>query len=501
MAVAVCSANLPSLKVTTPQYDRAKVGKGIVHIGMGGFHRAHQARYTDAVLASGLDGALEWGISGVGLMSFDAKMRDTMGKQDCLYTLWARGGESDIRVIGAHQEFLFAPDDPSTVVERLASAATKVVTLTITEKGYCSNLGTGDLDATLDAVKSDLEALKTGSTALKTAPGFLMAAAKRRKEAGAPQMAILSCDNVQANGDKMKKCTLQFAELAGGAELRSYVETAWTFPNSMVDRITPATNDSHREMLRSEYGIEDDWPVVCEDFIQWVVEDKFPVGRPPWDKVLAGSCLMVEDVMPYELMKLRLLNGSHQAVGFAGILVGHRAVDDAMADPTVCKFIESYMNAVEHSVPEVPGVDLSTYKAKLRQRFANVAIKDQLLRLTEDGRNRIEVACIPCLNDMPETAFPPVAALVACWIRYMSVTEDEKGQPFTKSSDPALEKLQPLAVELCVQPVAVERVQNFLTTAFSGSDVRAMDLLAGCVAELLPRLLDGGASNMLASVS
>lgn len=520
MAVSVCSANLASLKVPTPPYDRAKVTNGIVHIGMGGFHRAHQARYTDAVLSSDLDGASEWGISGVGLMTFDAKMRDVMAKQDCLYTLWARGGESDIRVIGAHQEFLFAPDQHATVVERLASASTKVVTLTITEKGYCSNLGTGELDATLDSVRSDLQALNYGSTKLCTAPGFLTAAAQRRKAAGAPPLAVLSCDNVQSNGDKMSKCALQFAELVGGAELRTYMEKEWTFPNSMVDRITPATNDGHRETLRTEHGIEDEWPVFCEDFIQWVVEDKFPSGRPPWEKVLGGSCLMVEDVLPYELMKLRLLNGSHQAVGFLGVLSGYRAVDDAMADPDVLKYIEAYMNAVEHSVPAVPGVNLSTYKAKLRERFSNVAIKDQLLRLTEDGRNRIEVACIPCLKDMPESAYLPVAGLVACWICYLAVTEDEKGQQFTHSPDTALEKLQPLAKELydlhkhndektedvkeagnsspsdAAQDVLMA---NFLIAAFPDQDVAKSEVFASRVTGLLPGIINKGSANTLAA--
>eukprot|EP00932_Pfiesteria_piscicida_P018218 SRR837773.508.p1 GENE.SRR837773.508~~SRR837773.508.p1 ORF type:complete len:506 (+),score=182.48 SRR837773.508:161-1519(+) len=447
----------------------------------------------------------QWGLCGVALMPFDAKMRDVMRDQDNMYTLWARGEQSDVRVVGPHCEFLFAPEQHAAVVERLASPDTKVVTLTITEKGYCSNLTTGSLDTELPFVQGDLAKLKAGDTALQTALGFLAAAAQRRKAAGAPPLAVLSCDNIQENGHLLERSTLEFMALAGGDELVAYVKEKWTFPNSMVDRITPATSDAHREAVTKEFGVQDQWPVVCEDFIQWVVEDKFPAGRPPWEKVLGGACLMVPDVYAYELMKLRLLNGSHQAVGYCGLLSGHRAVDEAMADPAVHGYIASYMDAVGQSVPDVPGVDVSAYKVKLRARFSNEAIKDQLLRLTEDARNRIQVASLPCLEGMPRESCGPVAALLACWIRYLAEAVDEKGASFTRSPDAFRAQLEPLAEKLwsgakAGDAAVAAQVADFLKTAYSTATPTLLGL-APDVAQLLGVMASKGVKAVLEEVS
>mmetsp|Transcript_151940 Transcript_151940/g.487671 ORF Transcript_151940/g.487671 Transcript_151940/m.487671 type:complete len:469 (-) Transcript_151940:106-1512(-) len=429
----------------------------------------------------GGDDVLQWGISGVGLMPFDAKMRDVMREQDNMYTLWERGcPSSEAQVLGPHCEFLFAPEEHDAVVARLAAATTKVVTLTVTEKGYCSNLSTGALDTSLPAVQADLAKIAAGEIALQSSLGFLAAAAKKRMSDGAPPLAILSCDNVQENGHKLERCMLEFAALAGGPELRSYIESKWTFPNSMVDRITPATNDGHREAIEKEFGIKDQWPVVCED--------KFPAGRPPWEQVLGGSCLMVEDVLPYELMKLRLLNGSHQAVGYCGVLAGHRAVDQAMNDPAIQKYITSYMDAVGQSVPAVPGVDLTSYKVNLRSRFSNEALKDQLLRLTEDARNRIQVACLPCLEGMPPETCGPVAAVIACWVRYLAESTDEKGVGFGISADAFRTELEPTAVKMWGSAkgggASAEQAAVFLRSAFANPTERLL-ALAPEVARLL----------------
>mmetsp|Transcript_13114 Transcript_13114/g.24152 ORF Transcript_13114/g.24152 Transcript_13114/m.24152 type:complete len:505 (+) Transcript_13114:32-1546(+) len=501
-AVALSAASLPNVQLSKPTYDRSKVSVGIVHLGVGAFHRAHQARFAEEILASSTDGALSWGICGVSLMPMDAPLRDAMRQQDCLYTLWERGtNEERARILGCHSNFLFAPDDHAQVVEVLSAPQTKVVTLTVTEKGYCSNLATGALDTSLEAVQKDIVALQNGSTQLTTALGFLVEAARRRKASGAPPLAVLSCDNVQSNGDKLSRCVLELAEKACGAETKDMILASFKFPNSMVDRITPATTAAAKAELQEKFNINDACPVICEDYIQWVVEDSFPSGRPAWESVLGGACLMVKDVLPYELMKLRLLNGTHQAVGFLGILAGHRLVHEAMLDEAVFGFIERYMDAVTPAVPDVPGVDLSAYKVKLRSRFANQNVKDQLLRLTEDARNRIQVACFPCLSSMSDVL--PLATLVACWIRYLAEPTDVKGQPFQPSKDTYFDALQPLADHCWSKVLDASSVSAFVRAAF-GQDAASLDrfdeLVAGIVKQLT-KSKEAGMSALLAPES
>ena len=298
-------------RVAVPGYDRSAVATGLMHFGVGGFHRAHQALFTDDVLHSDP----QWGICGVGLLPADARMRDVTAAQDRLYTVLMCAPDSprEARVVGSHSEYLFAPDEPAAVVERLADEAVRVLTLTVTEKGYSLDLATGLLDTASAAVQSDVRALRAGELiAFETATAYILAACALRRERGSRGFAALSCDNVQANGDMLRASVLGMAAEVD-PELRAWIEASVTFPNSMVDRITPLTSPEVGESLRSEFGIEDKWPVICEDFIQWVVEDQFPHGRPAWEEAQGGGrCLFVDDVMPYELMKLRLLNGSHQ---------------------------------------------------------------------------------------------------------------------------------------------------------------------------------------------
>ena len=324
-------------RVAVPGYDRSAVATGLMHFGVGGFHRAHQALFTDDILHSDP----QWGICGVGLLPADARMRDVTAAQDRLYTVLTCAPDSphEARVVGSHSEYLFAPEEPAAVVERLADEAVRVLTLTVTEKGYSLDLATGQLDTASAAVQSDVRALRAGElVAFETATAYILAACALRRERGSRGFAALSCDNVQANGDMLRASVLGMAAEVD-PELRAWIEASVTFPNSMVscrdiagiwvaffsrcqryeyrcgqvDRITPVTTPEVGDSLRSEFGIEDKWPVICEDFIQWVVEDQFPHGRPAWEEAQGGGrCLFVEDVMPYELMKLRLLNGSHQ---------------------------------------------------------------------------------------------------------------------------------------------------------------------------------------------
>lgn len=488
------AATLESLgsRVAVPSYDRSTVTTGIVHFGVGGFHRSHQALFTDDVLHS--DEGSPWGICGVGMLPADKLMRDVMEAQDRLYAVLICAPDShEVRVVGAHTEYLFAPDAPSAVVLRLAEETVRIVTLTVTEKGYALDLGTGELDTSSAVVQHDVQALKADETVpFKTAAAYIVAACKTRRQRGARGFAALSCDNVQANGDMLRASVLGMAAEVD-ASLRHWIEVNVTFPNSMVDRITPATTPEVGGTLRKEFGIEDRWPIICEDFIQWVVEDKFPLGRPAWDMAQGGDrCLFVEDVMPYELMKLRLLNGSHQALAYPARLMGHELVHEAMGDRTVRRFTAAYMDACTASVPMVPGIDLAEYKNMLLERYSNVAVKDQVLRLTEDAANRIKVAVLPCVAAVSSKAshLSLIALVVACWIRYVARQIDDHDGTFTVSTDAVTEPLQPLAIE-ALQGDKPDATASFLSESLDG------DLAPGFVVrvqELVRELSQPGAT-------
>lgn len=291
-----------SKDVKLPAYDRTKIRPGIFHFGVGGFHRAHQALIMDNLFSMGL--ASDWGICGIGILPFDKTMRDVMKQQECLYTLVEKEntGQLNYRVIGSIVEYLFAPDDVNVVIERLTQPEARIVSLTITEGGYNINPATGEFD--LDVVKDDIKNLKQP----KTVFGIIIEALRRRKERGSKGFTIMSCDNLQENGCIARKAFLEFAK-AVDTGLAAWIAENVTFPNSMVDRITPVTTNVDRKTISEKLGVTDLWPVVCEPFIQWVLEDSFVAGRPPFEK---SYVQLVADVEPYELMKLRLLNAGHQ---------------------------------------------------------------------------------------------------------------------------------------------------------------------------------------------
>ncbi|CAE7944431.1 unnamed protein product [Symbiodinium sp. KB8] len=419
------SSNLDRIRergaVRVPQYDRSKVKPGIVHIGVGNFHRAHQCAFVDDALE--LPGHESWGYSGVGLMPGDVRMRDVLKEQDMMFTLWQRGTDTEqVRVIGCYREYYLATEDSEEIIVRLSSAQTKIVTLTVTEKGYFVNLATGKLDTASPAVSSDVEALKAGKTNLKTAAGFLVAAAAHRRS-GAGAFAILSCDNLQENGKKTRMAVLQ---MAGAVDkgLATWISENVSFPNSMVDRITPATTEEVKAELKSKYGLDDAWPVVSEQFLLWVVEDKFPMGRPAWDKSTSGKCLFVEDTLPYELMKLRLLNGAHQALAYPAALLGYALVHEALADTRVSGFLSVYMAAAGRTVPPVQGLGKEEWCRTVLERFRNPAVRDTIFRLNEDATNRMAVSLAPCLEEDAIQVGPPLSRIeiealvlpVSCWL-------------------------------------------------------------------------------------
>jgi mannitol 2-dehydrogenase len=425
-------------RVQVPAYDRGAVTVGIVHFGVGGFHRAHQAMYVDALMNAGE--SLDWGICGVGVLPGDRRMQQVLTDQQGLYTLVVKNADGTLepRVIGSVVEYLFAPDSPDAVIEKMAAETTRIVSLTITEGGYTIDQVTGEFDAHDAGVQADLRPGAEPATVF----GLVTEALRRRRERGLPGFTIMSCDNIQGNGDTAARTFTAFARLKD-PELADWVERNVGFPNSMVDRITPATSADDTRRLADELGVSDGWPVVCEPFTQWVLEDRFTAGRPPFEDV---GVQLVDDVVPYELMKLRLLNASHQALGYLGFLAGHRYVHEVAGDPLFARFVRDYMDREgTPTLAEVPGVDLDEYKTTLVERFANPGIADTLARINFGSSDRISLWVLPVIRHQlaHDGELERAAAVVAGWARYAEGT-DEKGEPIDVQ-DRLADTLVPLA--------------------------------------------------------
>jgi mannitol 2-dehydrogenase len=435
MTAKLNAANLSQLdpKIQVPQYDREKVGQAMLHVGVGGFHRAHQALYTDDLLNQGEDS--QWGFCGVGLLKHDARIRDVMESQNCLYTLVERSLAGDTaRIIGSIVNFAFAPDDSQKVIEQMASPTTRILSLTITEGGYYIDQATGNLNAQHADLQHDLAHPHEPSCSF----GYILEALDRRRIRGLAPFTVMSCDNIQSNGEVAKKMLMAFAELRD-PQLSNWMAQNCLFPNSMVDRITPATTDEHRDLVKEKFGIDDGWPVMTESFKQWVIEDHFVQGRPKWEQVGAQ---MTSDVLPYEKMKLRLLNASHQALCYIGMLLGHKLVHETMEDPDIRKLVEKMMDdEVTPILSEVPGVDLTEYKKTLIERFANPAIRDQLSRIGIYGSSGIPKFVLPSVEDQLKRGGPIklLSFTVASWFRYLNgLDESGKEMPMLDPMAPKL---------------------------------------------------------------
>src|SRR6201995_5672369 len=441
MTTQLNAANLNLLdpKIQVPKYDRQKVGQSIMHVGVGGFHRAHQALYMDDLFHQG--GDPHWGYCGVGLLKHDARIRDVMGSQDCLYTLGERNLEGHHpRIIGSIVNFLFAPDDPQKVIEQLASAETRIISLTITEGGYYIDQSTGEFNEKHPDIQYDLAHPHEPRCSF----GYLLEALDRRRTRGMPPVTLMSCDNIQSNGEVAKKMLTAFAELRDPV-FRNWLTENCIFPNSMVDRITPATTDEHRNLVKEKFKIDDGWPVMTESFKQWVIEDHFVQGRPAWELVGAQ---MTTDVLPYEKMKLRLLNASHQALCYIGMLLGKQLVHETMGDADIQTLVAKMMDhEVTPLLSAVPGVDLTEYKKTLIERFANPAIRDQLSRIGTEGAARIPKFVLPSIIEELERGGPIklLSFTVATWFRYLNGKDDQgKELPII---DPMSKKLRERALE------------------------------------------------------
>ncbi len=416
----LAASTLAQLPISGPSYARDKVQIGIVHFGVGGFHRAHQAMYVDQLLEKGL--ANEWGICGVGVLPADRRMADVMAAQDGLYTLLLEhpDGHREARVIGSIVDYRYAPDDPEGVIELLASPSTKIISLTITEGGY-----------NIDAPASDPNVF-----------GLVTEALARRRERGVGSPTIVSCDNIEGNGDVARNAFTTYAERRHPG-LGDWIAANTRFPNSMVDRITPVTTPEVIATVENEFGVADQWPVVAEPFTSWVLEDSFSSGRPPYEE---AGVLLVDDVTPYELMKLRLLNAGHQALCYFGYLAGYRLVHDAAADPLFAEFLLDYMDSEgTPTLRPVPGIDLADYKRTLIERFANPGVRDTIVRLCFGSSDRIPKWLLPVVRENLKTGAPVrlSAAVVASWARYAEGV-DEQGEPIDVQ-DQLADVLVPLA--------------------------------------------------------
>jgi len=470
-------------RLIVPTYDRSALTPAVVHFSVGGFHRSHQLLYFDEVAERGISDG--WGVVGVGLHS--RHMKDALAPQDHLYTVVERSPDGErARVVGVMVDYHFAPDDPAVVLDLLADERIRMVSLTITGSGYRLCPDSGDFDADDVDIRWDL--VETARP--RTVFGYIVEALDRRRRAGLPPFTVVSCDNMHRNGDAAR------AAIVGFARLRDEVLARWitdrvSFPSSMVDRITPHTTPEQREAVAQRYGVDDNWPVITEPFSQWVIEDDFCNGRPPLDRV---GVRFVPDVARYELMKTRLLNASHCALGYLGSLAGHASIDRVMADPLLAEYAEQLMDAeVMPLLPPPDGIDLGEYKESLLKRFANPAIADQLYRLCRRGSTKMPHHLLPSLREALAAGRPHalLTVAVAAWFRYLRGV-DVDGQPVT-IDDPNADLLQELALAGGTDPRPLLAVRSIF------GDLGENPLFVAALSDALERLERDGVRTTVAA--
>lgn len=472
--------HLPA-SVKRPGFDRSICGIGIVHLGIGAFHRAHQALYTDDVLSrSGGD----WAISGISLRQ--RTVQEQLDPQDRLYCVVERdGGGDSCRVIGAVREILFAPDDPTAVVGRMAHPASRIVSLTVTEKGYCHDPASGRLNLSDPGIAQDLKTPDRPSTAI----GYVAAALRLRWLAGESPFTVMTCDNLPHNGRLLAGLVIAYAAELDPA-FATWVRARVSFPCTMVDRIVPATTEEGLSDLAGEIGLRDEAAVICEPFRQWVIEDDFTQGRPAWEDAGAE---MVADVAPFEDMKLRLLNGSHSMLAYLGYLAGYDTIAETMADPAFATLVGHYMD--EEATPTLalpPGVDIDGYKDQLVERFKNPALKHRTWQIAMDGSQKLPQRLLSVARQRLQqgATFEATALAVAAWMRYVT-GEDEKGGDIDVR-DPLAGRLAGLAAECKGDAGALSRSYLAVDEVF-GDDLSRSAPFCEAVARALATLYSVGA--------
>jgi fructuronate reductase len=472
--------------VARPGYDRGALATGIVHLGVGAFQRAHQAMYTEAVLNAG---DARWGIVGASLRS--PAVRDALKPQDNLYALSVRGAEGErLQVIGAIKDVLVVPEDPEALLRRLSDPAIKIVTLTVTEKGYCYDPATTTLDETHPDIVHDL-----ASATPRTAPGLLVAALRRRHAASVHSFTVLCCDNLPHNGRTVRTIVTRFAALKDPA-LAGYIANEVVFPSTMVDRITPATTPEDRIAISKRLGLEDAAPVITEPFSQWVIEDRFPEGRPDWG--IAGA-EFVTDVAPYENMKLRLLNGSHSTLAYLGYLAGYETVADTMKDPNYRRLAEGVMDDAAATLKMPPGADVAAYKRALMERYANPALRHRTWQICMDGSQKLPQRLLGSVRDRLGAGAPidRLVMGVAGWMRYVTGI-DEQGKPIDVR-DPLSARLRAIADEAGLVAERLAPALLDVREIFS-AELAADPRFRTAVTNALSRIIAKGAKAAVANV-
>ncbi|BBT91526.1 fructuronate reductase [Enterobacter cloacae] len=475
----IASTSLPA-RVQQPRYDRQQLRSRIVHFGFGAFHRAHQALLTNRVLN---EKGGDWGICEISLFSGDVLMSQ-LRAQDHLFTVLEKGAEGNQAiVVGAVHECLNAKlDSLAAIIEKFCEPQVAIVSLTITEKGYCIDPATGKLDMHNTRILHDLE----NPTEPHSAPGILVEALHRRRERGLPPFTVLSCDNIPDNGHVVKNAVLGMAQKRS-AELAGWIDAHVSFPGTMVDRIVPAATETSLAEITQELGVEDPCAISCEPFIQWVVEDNFVAGRPEWE---AAGVQMVKDVLPWEQMKLRMLNGSHSFLAYLGYLAGYAHINECMEDASFREAARRVMLNEQAPTLRITDVDLTAYADSLIDRFANPALQHRTWQIAMDGSQKLPQRMLDGIRVHLErkSAWPLLALGVAGWIRYVSGT-DERGDAIDVR-DPLSDKIQ----SLVKASSEVERVNALLTLSeVFGQDLPHNSVFVDAVNEAYQRLTRDGA--------
>ncbi|WP_287864837.1 mannitol dehydrogenase family protein [Achromobacter sp.] len=437
-AVRLHPARLQALApdVARPAYDRGALRAGIVHLGLGAFARGHLAAVNEAAIHA--SGDPRWGICGVSLRQADT--RDALAPQDGLYTLALRSADAEGRpqarlaVIGCLLETLVAPEDPQAVLARIASPYTRIVSLTVTEKGYCHDPASGALNLAHPDIVHDLgQPLAPRSTI-----GFLVWGLQRRRAAGLGPVTLLSLDNLPSNGHLLRGLVLAFAAQVD-ARLAEWIGQACTFPCSMVDRIVPRTTDEDRAAVAQALGMTDAWPVQAEPFLEWVVEDHFAADRPDW---AAGGARFAAEAAPFETLKLRMVNGAHSALAYLSVMAGWATVDQAVAQPALRRYLADLMRTeIAPTLPALPGLDLAAYQERLLQRYANPALRHQTRQIAMDGSQKMPQRLLGTVRarlaaDRPITG---LALALAGWLHFLPGV-DQAGRRYP-IEDPLAETL------------------------------------------------------------
>ncbi len=458
---------------------------GILHIGVGNFHRAHQAFYTDQLMKKGA--AQGWGICGAMLLPSDEKLYKALTSQNNQYTLTicGRDGVDEVCQVSSIVELLWAGEDHEAILNKIADPAIRILSLTITEGGYNIDKSTGTFLLDEANIAADI----ANPQGVKTVFGTIAEGLRRRMKAGAGPLTLMSCDNLQHNGDTASYAFNSFFA-AQDAELAAWAAENVSYPNSMVDRITPATRPEDIERLNARHGTQDAAPVYCEDFIQWVIEDKFLAGRPAWEDVGAE---MTDDVTDFEKMKLSLLNASHTLLSYPSFLSGYRKVDEAMHDERIVKFVRSFMDEDITPLLTAPAnTDLELYKQTLVERFANRSVSDQIARLCYDGLSKFPVYVMPNLARLiaEEKDLTRVAYLIAAYRHYLKVHTDDTGANF-EVAEPWMNPADEAAI-------ASNDTLDFLAlSAFSSVDLRAVPAFVSQYEEMLVSIASIGAMATL----